>query len=475
MVKSGTANNASPGAERKLKNGILDRWQTVAARKGGAQAVSAPRGGSGRTFFQVDAEATEAAERLADLRPGAVVGLQAPNIPQWPALLLGIWRAGGCALLLDHTLSEQARGAAELACGAVARIGMADGVIREIPLDNAPVDFCGSAPDLIKLTSGTSGAPRAILFTAAQLEADCDSICEAMGLREDDVNYGVAAFSHSYGFSNLITPLLCHGIPLVAAQDALPRAVLAGIVESGATVLPAVPAVFQALSSIDGKMPGLRLCISAGASLRMETANAFRRRFGLKIHTFYGASECGGITYDGSDGEISTPGFVGRSLPRVRIEKLDDEEIRVRSAAVGLRYFPADAGELANGAFKPADLLESTAEGWRIAGRRTEVINVGGKKTSPEEIENVLLSHPFVREAVAFGMGDDARGEFVCACIVTAGEIAAGALRGYCSERLAPWQVPRSIVCLDAIPVNARGKISRVELAERFAELVRES
>ena len=156
-------------------------------------------------------------------------------------------------------------------------------------------------------------------------------------------------------------------------------------------------------------------------------------------------------------------------MPNVRIELLEGGEMRVRSAAVGLRYFPNGMGDLADGVFKPADLLEAAPEGWRITGRRTDVINIGGRKTSPSEIENVLLSHPSVRDAVVFGLGDNARSEAVCACIVAGEGAQESALRSYCAERLATWQVPRAIFLVDAIPVNARGKVSRAELARRFA------
>ncbi|MGH8048517.1 MAG: class I adenylate-forming enzyme family protein [Chthoniobacterales bacterium] len=455
-------NNAPTGAERKVKNAILQRWRDVLERKGDAPAVWLPDGSVARSFSDIESEADAIASKLRELPPGAVVSLQAENCPEWPALLLGIWKTGGCAFLIDHAFGEVSRDAAERICGARVRLGAAGVTL----LDNIAADFGDSAPDLIKLTSGTSAAPRAILFKAAQLEADCSNICETMGIGDDDINYGVVAFSHSYGFSSLITPLLCRGVPLVTARDALPRAILAGIAATGATVLPAVPAIFQALSEVDGEVARLRLCISAGAPLRTETGSAFRARFGLKIHTFYGASECGGIAYDLGEDESAVEGFVGMPLRGVSIDSEAGEGILVRSDAVGIGYFPGGADELGCGVFKPADLLEKSARGWRIIGRRTDVINVGGKKTSPQEIENVLLSHPSVREAVAFGVGDGMRTEAVCACVV--GEVDDAALRAWCTGKLAAWQMPRTIISLDAIPVNSRGKISRAELAQRF-------
>jgi acyl-coenzyme A synthetase/AMP-(fatty) acid ligase len=469
MVKSGTAENASSCAESKVKNGILDRWREVVARNGAASAVLLPDGGVARTFLEIEAESAVVAGRLAGIAPGAVVSLQSPNTPSWPALLLGIWKAGGCALLVDHTSNERARNEAERSCGARLRLAGAD----VASLDHAAADFAGLAPDLIKLTSGTGGAPRAILFAASQLEADCDNVCETMGIASGDVNYGVVAFSHSYGFSNLVTPLLCRGIPVVAAQDALPRAILAGVAASGASVLPAVPAIFHALAGVEGALPGLRLCISAGAPLRPETARAFRERFGRKVHTFYGASECGGITYDATEDEIGAPGFVGQPLRGVRIEPCGEGRVRVRGAAVGLGYFPGQPDDaLAAEEFRPADLLAETASGWRIEGRTGDLINVAGKKVSPGEIEQVLATHPAVLEAVVFGVEDDARNESVCAFVVADAALDTTALREFCAGRLAPWQVPRVIVQLDAIPVNARGKVSRLELGRRFAAAI---
>jgi acyl-coenzyme A synthetase/AMP-(fatty) acid ligase len=470
MSKSGTANTALSGAESKVKNVILARWRGIVAEKQATPALLAPDGRVTRTFAALEAEAESLAARFSGLPAGFVASLQAPNHPAWPALLLAIWKSGGCALLVDQTLRDPARTVAERASGACIRLEIEKtGEPRITSLPHAPADFHGFAPDLIKLTSGTTDAPRAVLFTAAQLEADCDQVCETMGIGPNDVNYGIVAFSHSYGFSNLITPLLCRGIPLVAAADALPRAVLAGVASTQATVLPAVPAIFQALAGVEGAMPSLRLCISAGAPLSPSTAQAFRERFGKKVHTFYGASECGGICYDATEDDAEEPGLVGQPLRGVHLERLEGGEVRVRSAAVGLGYFPPEQGnEFADKSFCPADLLEETPAGWRITGRSTDVINVGGKKVSPVEVEHVLLTHPAVREVAVFGANANGRTQSVCACVVLIQEITDAALRSHCAERLAPWQVPRTIIRIDRIPLTARGKINRSELRNEF-------
>ena len=127
-------------------------------------------------------------------------------------------------------------------------------------------------PSLLKLTSGTTAAPRAIRFRSQQLLADCDQICETMGITEGDLNFGVIPVSHSYGFSNLLTPLLARGVPMALSRDRLPRAVLDGL------AAPARAFFQECRSSIRHspiqKYPDLsrlRLCISAGAPFRWRS------------------------------------------------------------------------------------------------------------------------------------------------------------------------------------------------------------
>src|SRR5207244_3759400 len=153
----------------------------------------------------------------------------------------------------------------------------------------------------------------------------------------------------------------------------------------------------------------LRLCISAGAPLPLSVARNFREKFGQPIHSFYGASECGGICYD-RDARCEWEGFVGQPMEGVTLEPLNDNEevtqIRVRSPAAGDGYLPEAAPEkLGNNFFIPDDLVTISDAGVRIVGRVSDVINVAGKKVNPAEVERVLLSFEGVRQAVVFGRG----------------------------------------------------------------------
>ncbi len=293
-----------------------------------------------------------------------------------------------------------------------------------------------------------------------------------MGFGPGDINFGVIPFSHSYGFSNLITPLLCRGVALVCADDRLPRAILHGLAASRATVFPGMPVFYQKLAETENapKLRHLRLCISAGAPLLKSTAAAFTKNIPHKIHTFYGASECGGIGYDASYSIEYEDGFVGQPMKNVNIKWLESDaggsRIEVRSDAVGDGYFPAsDPETLGAGRFTPGDLIEKNSRGMRIVGRVSDVINVAGRKLNPMEVEALLLKFPGVKQVIVFGVPSSLRHEEAVACV--AGDVKAAALMVYAHSVLSAWQVPKAIWLVAEIPANERGKIIRRDLARQ--------
>ena len=246
-------------------NPILCAWRSVLARRGDETAILAADGVVVRTFAAIEVEAREMEAAFGRLCAGAAVGLQFGNDARFPALLLALWRRGLVPVPLDRSLANKTIAAALRMCGAAAVVtpNLREGIAVERRADAYEVDA-----DFLKLTSGTSGAPRAIRFRAAQLLADCEAVCDTMGIGADDLNFGVIPWSHSYGFSNLITPLLCRGVPVVASDERLPRALLDGLARSGATVFPGLPVLFQKLAELECvPLARLRLCISAGAPL----------------------------------------------------------------------------------------------------------------------------------------------------------------------------------------------------------------
>lgn len=455
----------------------MQAWSRILARRGGDSAIYATNGEVLRNFNDIDTEATEFAEgMLAAFVEGEVIGLQAGNHPSWPALLLACLRRGLVVLPLEPAISEQERDAAIATCNAAAILSVdGSGRIAVTPCVSQPVDWPDRPPALLKLTSGTTAAPRAIRFRSDQLLADCEQICDTMGISDGDLNFAVIPISHSYGFSNLITPLVARGVPMVLSSDRMPRAVLDDLARTGATVFPGMPVFYQAFCEMERlpDLPHLRLCISAGAPLPLPIAQRFREKFGQAIHSFYGSSECGGICYDRA-ASLLEQGFVGDAIDGVELEPLDagaeSSLVRVRSAAAGDGYFPfPEETKLGDGCFVPDDLLARRTGGYSIVGRISDVINVAGKKVSPAEVEAVLLGFKGVREAAVFGIRSVLRNEQVAACIVADETVLESQLFEFCRRRLSGWQVPKRIFFVLALPVNERGKISRRALAERFA------
>jgi long-chain acyl-CoA synthetase len=459
-----------PGESRnKENNPLLRRWDEVVTARRRKPAIFSPDGSVLRTFAAIDEEAKRWTDRLAVHPTGGSVALQIGNRAEWPAILLAVWRSRQTLVPIETEIADDRRARIGALCGAGLCIVPGESGPAIAPTGVAEV-FLIPGSDLLKLTSGTTSEPRAIRFSAAQLLADCDNVCNTMDLSEDDRNYGIISFAHSYGFSNLITPLLCRGIPLVAASDIMPRAIVEGLKASSPTVFPGVPAIFRSLAEFSNAGKRLRLCLSAGAPLPSEVARRFSERWGLKIHSFYGASECGGICYDSSDVPDPPQGYVGLPLHGVSLtlEGEQPSQARVRSLAVGSGYWPpVDDRSFQGGAFRPSDLLERHGSGYVIAGRVTELINVAGRKVNPDEIERVLRMSPKVREAIVLGLPATARGEEVVACIQ--GDVSEEDLRVLCAKNLATWQVPRRWFFFEEIPVNARGKISRAELRARLA------
>ena len=339
--------------------------------------------------------------------------------------------------------------------------------------DRPPIRWDGPRPDLLKITSGTTGAPRAVRFRESQLLADCRNICETMGIRRNDVNFGVIPFSHSYGFSNLVAPLLYQGTGLVCSTDRVPRAVYHHLQSCGATVFPGTPALFQALGSLSDirESVSIRLCISAGAPLAPEISRQFHSRFGLKIHSFYGSSECGGIAYDRSEDLEKPTGFVGTPVAGVEVTQLDDDRIAVGGPSVADGYFPdSDLTVLDGVRFVPGDIVEWTNLGLRLVGRVSDFVNIAGKKVHPAIIEEHLQKLPGVIDAIVFGIPSANRNEDLVAYVVASTTVSRQLLESHCREGLSSWQVPREFQIVAELPFNQRGKINRSELSRLHLE-----
>jgi long-chain acyl-CoA synthetase len=420
-----------------------------------------------RTFSCIESERILWREKLSSLAKGSIVLVQLGEDAAWPAIFLA---ALDLSLVIVPLESEVTGPQLDN----VLKVTRPRAIIRsnEIThLDSALPNWAGPQPDLLKVTSGTTGLPRAVRFRESQLFSDCRNICSSMGLVPEDVNFGAIPFAHSYGFSNLVTPILYQGTRFVCSKDRLPRAIQRHIENSAATVLPATPAIFQALGSLSDfdQLGAIRICISAGAPLPAETVQQFFRRFGLRIHSFYGSSECGGIMFD-REGRLDAPsGFVGTPLDGVQISRLPNDRIEITGPNVGDGYFPDEEPEiLRTGRFVPGDLVRWIGEAAQLYGRTSDFINIAGKKIHPSLVEEHVRKLPGVIEVIAFGVPSPNRNEDLVALVMCNPLIPRQTLEAHCRTGLADWQVPRDFEIVSELPVNARGKIKRSELATDY-------
>ena len=325
----------------------------------------------------------------------------------------------------------------------------------------------------LKTTSATTGAARLALFTAEQLAADAENIVATMGLRPDWPNLGVISIAHSYGFSNLVLPLLLHGIPLILAPSPLPEMVRRAAEGERALTLAAVPAMWRAWHEANAIPPGVRLAISAGAPLPVELEQTVFAVRGLKIHNFYGSTECGGIAYDANETPRTDGAFVGEPMRNVELSVNSDSCITVRSRAVAQTYWPTPAENLGAGLFRTSDVGEVVAGKVFLRGRVGDLINVAGRKISPLVIEQELARHPDVSACLVFGVldRDGERNDLIVAAVVVKSCGNGEALRKFLLEKIPAWQVPRDWWFVDSLEANRLGKFSRAEWRKRYAQV----
>ncbi|MDB6168047.1 MAG: hypothetical protein JWM88_911 [Verrucomicrobia bacterium] len=376
------------------------------------------------------------------------------NGPEWLRVFLGLLAADATAVALDP--SEPCAAQRMLAAEADAAFLWSEGKLEAM---QARRGSSRGGACLLKITSGSTGTPRALPFTDAQMAADSRQVCRTMGIRPADLNLGCIPFGHSYGLGNLVLPLLLQGTAVVSGASVLPQALAGAIQRWRPTVFPAVPALLRGLAEAEidpRQLKSLRTVISAGAPLAPEIAQGFRRKFGLGIHNFYGSSETGGIAYDRSGKAALTGRSVGRPIEGVTLAFGPGGRFTVRSAAVG-----------GKGRFRPADrgVLNPNGE-LVLLGRTGRMLKIAGRRLDPAEIECALRSLPGVQDALIAPHPD--RADSLAAAVATT--LSVTELRERLRVRLAPWKVPRKFVTMESFPVSPRGKVDARKIREMLGQ-----
>ena len=430
--------------------------------------------------------------RAAGLQPRHLVVAAVNNRPAFIALtlacralqlvLLPVDAGTTIAEIIDVTERFDAA-ALVLGADAAASLGRSSRLLEEgvalVPRGSAAAPS-GTDAAVMKLTSGSTGTPKATMTTESQLIADATHIIDGMRIGRDDTQIAVIPLSHSYGLSVLVLPLLLQGTPIVLRESFVPGQVLADARACRARVFPGVPFMFQhfvAHPPATGWPSGLNKLLSAGARIPPESVRDFAAAFGVKIHSFYGTSESGGIAYDDSD-DAETADTVGSPLPGVTISLVPDDgippgagRIFVRSDAVASGYAGEQHDAFRDGGFLTGDYGAFDARGrLTLLGRVSSFVNVAGRKVDPAEVEGVLRQMRDVQDVYVTSAADGQRGERVVACLVTSSAVTAFAVRQFCSTRLAPHKIPRTILFLDGIPRTMRGKFDRQAVERLLAD-----
>ena len=345
---------------------------------------------------------------------------------------------------------------------------------RFVGTDPSSARTRGHAAAVVKLTSGSTGSPRAVAMPTDALLADEDALASTMGLHDGDRLWSAVPFSHWYGFTTLALSAMVRGLTLVVPADLEPFSSLGAARKLGVTVFPTVPAYVQALlrlPTVSIWPESIRLVIAAGALLPAETALHFRRVHKQAVHTFYGSSECGGICYD-RDGGAAERGTVGTPVRGVRLSlapldsSTEEGLVVVESPSVGDTYLPDADRRLGLGRFETNDVGAWRGGELTLLRRVDRVINVRGRKVDPCEVEAVLSMLEGVTEVVVVGVsspdGSDEIVRAVMACPSIRPEYRE--IAAWCRGRLADHKVPRSVVFVDSIPRTLRGKIDRQAL-----------
>ena len=301
---------------------------------------------------------------------------------------------------------------------------------------------------LVKYTPGASGIPRGIFLTGEQIVADGDRLVDAMGLSPATPNLAVISPAHSYGFSNIVLPLLLYGIPVHLAPVPFPRVIEEIFRIHPALVIPAVPSIWRAWHRA-GILKGapIALALSAGAPLSLALEAEVFGAAGLKIHNFYGASECGGISFDTSATPREHADDVGTPLPGVEISIGSGGRLLVKSDSVATGYDAPRADDvLGGGAYLTRDLGFIDPSGKiHLTSTIGAAINVAGRKVSPAKVEAALLVTGLVSRAKVFGIpsSDPERFEEICAHVELLPDVSIDALKSAAAGKLQSWELPR--------------------------------
>jgi malonyl-CoA/methylmalonyl-CoA synthetase len=346
---------------------------------------------------------------------------------------------------------------------------------------------------LMLYTSGTTGKPKGVVTTHANIEAQVASLAEAWQWSKDDRILHVLPLHHVHGVINVLTCALASGAEcrFLAKFDA--GEVWRRFIEDDLTLFMAVPTIYAKLIAAHDAAPPdrrramsracakFRLMVSGSAALPVATLEKWKAVSGHVLLERYGMTEIGMALSNPLRGR-RVAGHVGVPLPGVQVRLVDEQgqdvpagtpgQVLVRGPGVFLEYWnrpQATRESFADGWFRTGDCAVVEDGSYRILGRSSvDIIKSGGYKISALEVEEVLRAHPQIEECAVVGVEDDVWGQKVCAALVLRGaaELGLAELRAFAKQHLAAYKVPTRILAVKELPRNAMGKVEKPKVAE---------
>lgn len=359
---------------------------------------------------------------------------------------------------------------------------------------------------LYQYSSGSTGKPKRVCRTQENLYHEIINFTETTNISLLDNILCIVPLYHAHGLGNCLLAATCNGATLVILEPISHQGkavevpfvfrrsqVLELIEKEKITILPAVPYIFNTLAETPDDtqvdISKLRLCFSAGNFLSKEIFDKFLQRFGIPVRQLYGCTEAGSVAIN-LDADIkNTYHSVGCPLKNIDIKIIDDAGKELPTGSIGELVIKSEAltqgysnkPELnqqvfKDGSFLTGDLGKKDEDGRiYITGRKQIFIDTGGHKVDPLEIENILLTHNQVKEAVVVGIKGLYAGEIIKAVIVLQNREICDEkdILSYCKGRLADFKLPKIIEFRDEIPKSPLGKVLRKNLIDNLSETVK--
>ena len=367
---------------------------------------------------------------------------------------------------------------------------------EKLVAEEAEVTVFPAMPDdtaVIQYTSGTTGTPKGAELSHFNLYYNAQYISErGFSLWPDQINIlgpghvGLAALPlyHTFGQTNIQNGMLFGGGAITYLKRFTATEAMQVIARDRVTFFPAVPTMYFALLNDDGNakanLSSLQFCVSGGAPIPIEIKRQFETRFNVAIQEGYGLTETSPLAAMQKLDETRKAGTIGKPIDGVEFQIVDDAgcvvpdgvrgELLIRGPNVMKGYFrqpQATAEALTDGWFHSGDIATIDSEGdISIVDRKKDMILRGGYNVYPREIEEVLYTHPAIKEAAVIGVSDDRYGQEVKAIVsLKAGHhVAPDELMDYCKQHVAAYKYPRIVEIRDELPKGPTGKLSKREL-----------